>query len=51
MALIEDYFQKQQTQRKGHPLYLAYVAKVSDHKQLKILTSKQMLHRLPIALA
>ena len=28
-----------------------HVAKVSDRKQLKILTHKQMLQRLPIALA
>ena len=30
---------------------LAYIAKVSDHKHLKILTPKQMLQRLPITLA
>ena len=36
------------------PLVLAHVArvaKVSDHKSIKILTPNQMLQRLPIALA
>ena len=28
-----------------------HVAKVSDHSNLKILTPKQMLRRLPLALA
>ena len=46
-------FNKQQ-KGKYFPLYVARitrVAKVSDHSNLKILTSKQMLQRLPIALA
>ena len=45
---------RKQTQGKGHPLQLAQVArvaKVSDSIQLKILTPKQMLQRLTIALA
>ena len=39
---------------KGLPSDLAHIAridKVSDHSNLKILTLKQMLQRLPIALA
>ena len=36
---------------KGCPDTLTCVAKVSDHKQFKILPPKQMLQRLPIALA
>ena len=39
-----------ETQGKGHPLDLAYVAKVSNSKQLQILTPTQILQRLPIAL-
>ena len=35
----------------SRPLDLAGVAKVSDHKQFKILTPKQMLQRLPIEFA
>ena len=35
----------------SRPSGLAHVAKVSDRKLLKILTPKQMLQRLPIALA
>ena len=31
---------KKQIQGKGHPLNLARAAKVSDHKQIKILTPK-----------
>ena len=50
-------FNKQQ-KGKGLPLDLARIAcvtkvsyhKVSDHSNLKILTPKQMLQRLPIAL-
>ena len=41
------YFDKLQ-KGKGLPLYLTHVAKVSDHTQLKMLTPKQMLQRLPI---
>ena len=48
-----------QTQGKGRPSILVRVArvakvfrrKVSDGRKLKILTPKQMLQRLPIALA
>ena len=40
-----------QAQEKGRPSNLALVANASDRKQLKILTRKQMLKRLPIALA
>ena len=40
---IKIFPTRKQTQGKGHPLDLA--------KQLKILTPKQMLQRLPIALA
>ena len=36
---------------KGIPSMLAGVAKVSDHSNLKILSPKQMLQRLPLALA
>ena len=36
---------------KGIPSMLARVAKVSNHSNLKILSPKQMLQRLPIALA
>ena len=36
---------------KGLESFLDCVAKLSDLKQLKILTPKQMLQRLPIALA
>ena len=49
-------FNKQQ-EGKGLPSVLAciarvaHVAKVSDHFNLKILTPKQMVQRLPIALA
>ena len=46
-------FNKQQ-KGEGLPLDLAriaHIAKVSDHSNLKILTPKQMLQRLPIALA
>ena len=48
---------KKQTQGKRHPLVLADRAvtvsdrKFSDRKQLNILTPKQMLQKLPIALA
>ena len=35
----------------SRPSDLARVAKVSDHSNLKILSPKQMLQRLPIALA
>ena len=43
---------KKQTQGKRHPLVLADRAvTVSDRKQLNILTPKQMLQKLPIALA
>ena len=43
-------------QQKGKELFLvlaciAHVAKVSDYSNLKILTPKQGLQRLPIALA
>ena len=38
-------------QGKGSPSILACVDKVSDSKQLKIVTPKQMLQRLPIVLA
>ena len=40
---------KQKTEGKGYPLDLAH--KDPDYKQLKVLTPKQMLWRLPIALA
>ena len=42
-------FNKQQ-KGKGLPSNLARVAHVSDRKHIKILTPKQMLQRLPIAL-
>ena len=47
------YFQqkKKQAQRKGHPSILTCVAKISDRNQLKVFIPKQMLQRLPIALA
>ena len=38
-------------QGKGSPSILVCVDKVSDSKQLKIVTPKQMLQRLPIVLA
>ena len=38
-------------QEKGRPSNLARVTKVVDNTQLKILTPKQMLQRLPTALA
>ena len=47
-------FQEQQTKVKGHPLDLAHVAHVAhvanffNYEQIKILTSKQILQRLPI---
>ena len=52
---IVDIIKKQQKQQKGKGLpsdlaLVACVAKVSDHSNLKILTCKQMLQRLPIAL-
>ena len=40
-----------QTQEKEHPLDIARVGKVSDRLHLKILTPKQMVQRLPTALA
>ena len=43
-------FNKQQ-KAKGCPSDLALVAKVFDRERIKILTPKQMLQRLPIALA
>ena len=43
MALKWNIVNKKQTQGKGHLLDLARVAKISDRKQLKILTTKQML--------
>ena len=43
-------FNKQQ-KGKGLRTYIADVAKVSDHFNLKILTLKQLLQRLPIAFA
>ena len=43
-------FNKQQ-KRKGLPLDLAHIANVSGHSNLKILTTKQVLQRLPIAFA
>ena len=43
-------FSKQQ-KGKGRPTDLACVAKLSNHLHLKILTPKQMLQRLLIALA
>ena len=36
---------------KGIPSMLARVAKVSDHSNLKILSPKQILQGLPIAIA
>ena len=48
------FLTKKHQQEKGHPFDLTCVAceaKVSDHKQLKILTPQKMLQRLPIALA
>ena len=47
MLLQVEYFQKEN-------IFLsisACAANVSDHKQLKILIPKQMLQRLPMALA
>ena len=35
----------------SRPWYLACIAKASDHSNLKILSLKQMLQRLSIALA
>ena len=46
-----EYFPIKAAKGKGHLLNLARVAKVSDHTRLKILSPKQMLQRLPIALA
>ena len=51
-----EYFPIKAAKGKGHLLKLARVAKVSDrkvfdHTRLKILSPKQMLQRLPIALA
>ena len=37
-------------QQKGKGLHIALAAKVSDHSNLKILTPKQILQRLAIAL-
>ena len=37
-------------QQKGKGLHIALAVKVSDHSNLKILTPKQILQRLPIAL-
>ena len=42
---------RKQTQGKWRQTILVCIAKVSDSKQLKILTPKQMLQRLPIAFA
>ena len=44
-------FSFQPTEGTGHSGILSHTAKVSDHLILKILTPKQMLQRLPIALA
>ena len=41
----------EKTQGKRYPGMLAHVPKISDRTRLKILTSKQMLQRFPIALA
>ena len=51
-----EYFPIKAAKGKRHLLNLARVAKVSDrkvfdHTRLKILSPKQMLQRLPIALA
>ena len=40
-----------QSHGKKRPMDLTRVAKVHDRTRLKILTPKQMLQRLPIALA
>ena len=48
-----EYFQKGSRHMgngNGLPNILARVAKISDRKQLKILTPIQMVQRLPIAL-
>ena len=44
-------FPIKEKQGKVHPSDLAVVAKVFDRMQLKILTNKQRLQRLPIVVA
>ena len=45
------FLKGKQTQRKGLPSSFTCLAKFCDHKQIKILTPKQMFQRLPVALA
>ena len=44
-------FSLQPAEGTGYPVMSARITKVSDRSSLKILTRKQMLQRLPIALA
>ena len=46
-----EYLQQKQHKEKGRLSDLACIAKVFDRTRLKILTPKQMLKRLSIALA
>ena len=46
-----EIFPIQATQGKGRPSDIARVATVFERTRLKVLTPKQMLHRLLIALA
>ena len=50
-AFKSGIFPIKPTQGKGRPLELACIAKFSDLLHLKIQTPKQMLQRVPIALA
>ena len=45
------FTKEKKTQGNKHQIILAHTAKVSYCKRFKILTPKQMIQRLPIALA
>ena len=50
--IVEKIFDFNKQQKgKGRPSVLACLAKVFDRMQIKILTPKQTIERLPIALA
>ena len=50
-AFKSEIFSIKPTQGKERPLDLAHIVKVSYYLRLKMLNPKQMLQRLPIALA
>ena len=54
MIILQFHLEYKTIRGKGNPNMFACIAcvvKVSDHSNLKILSPKQMLQRLPISLA